>query len=199
MKPSLTIVRTLAAVTAILVLSLARRADAQVVNGGFETGDFTGWTVNDTTGPLGTGFTNVNSFPDTIISHSGNYHANLGAEGGFGTLSQNVATVAGDNYQLTFWMANDSSALTEEFNAFWNGNEILNLVQQPIQNYTQYSFTVSATSSSTPLEFQYRNDDDFFRLDDVSATVVSVPEPTTVSLLLLAAAAAVPVLRKRRK
>lgn len=174
--------RFFAAVAVLSTLSFVAHANAQVVNGGFETGDFTGWTVNDPSvlGP----FTNVGQ--NSLFAHSGSHYANLGAEGVLGTISQNVSTIAGDNYTLSFWLANDSGAPPNEFDVFWNGAEVLNLVNQPVQLYTLYSFNVSATSASTPLVFQYRNDDDFFRLDDVSATVASVPEPATSLLLLLA-------------
>ena len=162
-------------------MSFVAHANAQVVNGGFETGYFPGWTVNDPSalGP----FTNVGK--SALFAHSGNFHANLGAEGLLGTLSQNVGTTAGTNYTLSFWLANDGGAPTNEFDVFWNGTELLNLVNQPVQLYTEYSFNVTATSASTPLVIEYRNDTDFFLLDDVSATV-AVPEPATSSLLLLA-------------
>jgi hypothetical protein len=40
-----------------------------------------------------------------------------------------------------------------------------------------------ATGTSTTLEFRHRNEDDFFRLDEVTAS--AVPEPSTVSFAVL--------------
>ena len=194
MKTPLPIARILAAVaTAILTFSLVHPAGAdQIVNGGFETGSFSGWTVNDPSG-----FTNIG--PNPLFAESGTYHANLGAKGLLGTLSQNVGTTMGQSYQLSFWLTSDSDVPPNEFDVFWNGVEILNLVNLPAQDYTHYSFTVSATSNMTPLVFQYRNDDDFFRLDDVA---LSVPETSsTLGLLLLSVTglAVFPAARKRQK
>ena len=179
-----------AAAVAFFSLVCFGSASGQVVNGGFETGDFTGWTFVDSSN-----FTNVGSNP--LFAHSGTYHANLGAEGVLGSLSQNVGTTSGTQYDLTFWLANDSGASPNEFDVLWNGVTVLSLSDAPVFNYTQYSLLVTATSSSSSLEFQYRNDDDFFRLDDVLINVV--PEPSTLSLLLLGAAAAGASVLRRRK
>lgn len=50
--------------------------------------------------------------------------------------------------------------------------------------YIDISLPVTASGSTAVVEFRYRHDDDFFRLDVVSV----VPEPSTVSLLVIAAA-----------
>jgi hypothetical protein len=187
--------RTLRIATlAVVIFFLAapfRQTFAQVINGGFETGDFTGWTVSDSSN-----FTLIGS-GGPLFAHSGNYEANLGARGVLGTLSQNVGTTPGTTYDLVFWMANDSGAATNEFDVKWEGVTILSLTNAPVSNYTQYSFLVTATSSSSSLVFQYRNDDDFFRLDDISIT--AVPEPCTLSLLFLGASSAGVGFLRRRK
>jgi hypothetical protein len=85
-------------------------------------------------------------------------------------------------YTLSFWLANDGAA-PNQFDVFWNGASVLNLVDQPVSLYTQFTLSVTASGASTPLEFRYRNDDDFFRLDDVSATA-AVPEPSIAWLAL---------------
>jgi hypothetical protein len=166
----------LTGIPALLLFSLVVSARAElVVNGGFETGDFTGWTVSDSSG-----YTNIG--PNPLFAHSGDYHANLGAVGILGSLSQDISTSPGGMYDLSFWLTNDSSTPPNEFDVVWDGNTILSLTDSPVFNYTQYSFTVSATSSLTTLQIVYRNDDDFFRLDDVS--VSAVPEPSVTWLLL---------------
>jgi hypothetical protein len=140
-----------------------------VVNGGFEDSpDFNGWTVNDPSF-----FTNVGTNP--AFAHSGNNKANLGATGLLGYLSQNIATTPGGNYVLSFWLANDvlgSLTPTNEFDVYWNGSLILSLTNAPAFAYTNYIFpNLFATGASTTLEFDYRNDEDFYRLDDVSVNV----------------------------
>src|ERR1700730_10015968 len=69
--------------------------DNIVTNGGFETGDFTGWTQSGNTG-----FTGV----DTDSAHSGNFGAFSGPTGSEGFLSQTLNTVAGMAYDLSFFL-----------------------------------------------------------------------------------------------
>ena len=177
-----TILRSLfiwATVFLILALAPVMRGDGDVVNGGFETGNFSGWTVNDPSG-----FTNIGSNP--AFAHSGTFHANLGANGLLGSLSQNLATTVGMSYNLSFWLANDSGFPPNEFDVFWNGAPIFTSTDSAGSPYTNFTFSnLIATGSSTLLEFRYRNDDDFFRLDDVVST--SVPEPRPTLLLGLSA------------
>src|SRR5262249_32762352 len=51
-----------------------------VVNGSFETGDFTGWTESGNVGPYG-GNPNLPQLFITTVSHSGNYAAGFGSVG----------------------------------------------------------------------------------------------------------------------
>jgi hypothetical protein len=151
-----------------------------VNNGGFETGNFSGWTVNDPSG-----FSNVG--PDPLFAHSGNFHANLGAVGLTGSLSQSLTTVAGTSYTLSFWLANDSSTTPNSFAAFFNGVQVFAIANSPIFGYTQFTFAgLVATSSSTTLEFRYRHDADFFRLDDVSVDAGAAGVPEAFSTIWLA-------------
>jgi hypothetical protein len=139
-----------------------------VVNGGFDTGKFTGWTIGSYQ-------------PDqTIIttnSEAGAYAAALGPASGDGSLSQSIPTTAGQQYTLTFWLANMSSG-PDDFTAKWNGNAVLALVNAPAQGYTEYTFTVTATGSTSNLEFDYRQDPTQWRLDSVSVTPVGTQGTT---------------------
>ena len=135
-----------------------------VVNGGFETGNFTGWTIG-TYQP-----------EQTLISpnsHSGQFAAALGPAGGDGSLSQDLATTPGQHYTLDFWLANMSTA-TDDFTVTWGGTKVMGLVNQPAQGYTEYQFDVVATSSATHLEFDYRQDPTQWRLDDISVVAAGI-------------------------
>ncbi len=73
-----------------------------VNNGGFETGDFTGWTLN------------ASSRYDFVTTssgwvHSGSYGAALGQSGSLGYLSQTLTTSPGQNYLLSLWVANPTN------------------------------------------------------------------------------------------
>jgi hypothetical protein len=148
-----------------------------LLNGGFETGDFTGWTlVGDTSdgaliynGVVNSTFTNQAGLH---YYHSGAYGAALGERGFLATLSQPVATVPGQSYLLSFWLRNPNSASTEQFEANWNGNTIYNLLNPPVFTWTNLTFIVNATDTNSVLQFAAENDLDYFGLDDVGVTPI---------------------------
>lgn len=160
-----------------------------VVNGGFETGDFTGWTFN---GDL------VNNFVAGGFVHGGNFAAWFGEIGGLGTLSQTLVTTPGQAYDLSFWFAGDGDSPSQLI-ASVNGNQLLNLVDPAFDpDYVKYTYSFTATGAATPLVFSFRDDDFFINLDDVSV-VAAVPEPSPVVLLGVAGLAALVVSRLRRR
>jgi hypothetical protein len=171
--------------SAAFVLFLgAGRANADiVVNGGFETGDFTGWTVS--------GVDPFDVFVSTSMPHSGLFAADLGSVGGIGFLSQTLPTTAGQTYALSYWLANDGFGPVEHFDARINGNVIPgSVLDSPgIDSgfpYRQFTFDFTATGPTTVLSFGERQDPAFLHLDDVSVNaVVVVPEPATLGLLCI--------------
>lgn len=177
--------------TAFIVTSAVGSVQAAelLANGGFENGSYAGWTLSEPGG-----FSNVGSNP--VFAHTGTFHANLGpAEGTFGSLSQTVATTAGESLSLSFWLANDVSAPVNSFEVLFGGVLVATLTSPPFPAsgaYQQLSYDLLATGGAATLEFRYRHDADFWRLDDVSlvARAVGVPEPGTASTMLLALAAA---------
>ncbi|HET6513532.1 MAG TPA: hypothetical protein VFG09_00060 [Thermodesulfovibrionales bacterium] len=161
-------------IAAMALLSLGAQtgiASADLVNGGFETGDFTGWSVDQ-----------LNNWAIVLNSgtqHSGNFEAQLGTYGTAGTLSQTFATTSGNEYKVSFWLANDYKDSTNVFQVLWNGNiqnvsPVLNLTLASV--YTEYQFTaISDNLGMSTLTFNFQNDQSVFHLDDVSATPTPIP------------------------
>ncbi len=145
-----------------------------VENGGFETGDFTAWTlVGDTV--IGNSVYNVVTSEDVFpgVVHSGNYGAFLGQGGYLATLTQNLPTTSNQLYQLSFWLNNPVSGSGQQFAARWNGVSILlNAINPPVFAWTNFQYLATATGTNTQLRFFARNDPNFFGFDDVTVTPV---------------------------
>ena len=133
-----------------------------VANGNFATGDFTDWTLggNDTSGQI---------FIDTSAEGGSTYAAGMGSMGADGTISQTIATTAGQTYTLSFWLQNEGSG-GNDFKAIWNGQTLLSLTNATQSGYTEYTYTVTATSSTTTLEFSAANGPSQWDLDNISLT-----------------------------
>ncbi|BAY13632.1 PEP-CTERM sorting domain-containing protein [Calothrix sp. NIES-2098] len=162
--------------TAAIICASTSVTQAAVINGGFETGDFTGWTQSGNTG-----FTGVNS----ADVNSGNYSAFLGPVGSLGFLSQLISTTIGQSYQLSYFLKSDGR-ITNQFQTFVDGNKLFDQENIKAQDYTKYVYNFVATAVSTELKFGFRNDPGYLRLDNVSISPQSVPEPLTLGGTALA-------------
>jgi len=171
----------------LAVLGFAGAASAQVTNGGFETGDFTGW--NAVAAGSGSLFG-----VDPSIPHTGQFGAYFGATSGApDTISQDVATIAGQEYTLSFWLANGSEG-GDSFRALWNGVEVYNNNINATFDYTEFTFSVFGGAGATSsIQFESFDGPSFYFLDDVSGT--AGPAPGAAALLGLGGLAAV---RRRR-
>lgn len=168
----------LAALGLLVCSPQAARANL-IFNPGFETGDFTGWTLAGDPA-----FTFVNSDPGLATQHGGNFEALLGWIGNLNNLSQAVPTTPGDFYTFDFFLANTGA--TNEIQATWNGNVLMDLVDIPNQPYAHYVFAgLLATGFSTTISFGFRNDQSYLWLDDVAVNNSSNQVPEPASLLLL--------------
>src|SRR4029077_16257512 len=108
------------------------------------TGDFTGWSQF--------------GCQVTTFHHSGMFGASLGTNAcGFtcgGTLKQTNTAVAGHSYPVDFWLANENlESFGNSIVVSFAGVTILSLVDSPDFSYTHFSGTVTATSTSSLLQF----------------------------------------------
>lgn len=163
-----------------------------VQNGGFETGDFSSWTLTGSGSPANfvgnaTSVAFTNGFgPHRTITyegshyiHSGSYAAFLGESGDLASLSQTLTTVPGQAYMLSFWVVNPgifrNPPTPNQFMVAWDGNTLFSQANKGVFSYTNMQYAVSATNWSTTLAFNVRNDNDYFGLDDVSVTPIPAP------------------------
>ena len=146
-----------------------------VANGNFATGDFTGWT-------LGGNYTSTTYGSEIVIATEGTggstYAADMGSMGADGTLSQTIATTPGQTYALSFWLQNLGSG-GNDFSATWNGQNLVSLTNTAQSGYTQYTYTVTATGSTSALQFSAANGPSHWDLDNISLTASGTPPATT--------------------
>lgn len=172
----------------VVTATVTEAATNLVVNGGFETGDFTGWQ----TLPALTG---SDFFVAPADSHAGSFAAWFSAQSNqVDTITQTFSTTPGQNYQFTFYLQNAAidvpGAPTNYFTAAFNGTTVLSLTNMPGGGYQQYTFTNQALSTSLTIKFAgYNQTGASWNLDDVAVTPLPtmpvVPEPSVFSLVAL--------------
>lgn len=144
-------------------------------NGGFETGDFTGWTVTGQTtsgGATPVVYDDVESVASGYgVAHSGNYGLYLGDNAPF-SIAQTAPTDAGQSFLLSFWLENGFAGAGQQFTASWNGVALLSLSSPPQFGWRNYQYLVTGTAGGSVLAFTAENTPSYFGLDDISLTPV---------------------------
>jgi hypothetical protein len=170
-----------------LILAFAPVCYSQVANGGFETGDFSNWSISGTFYCVASSVCGGNSFDSNADPgpHSGSYAAYLGGCSGYSgcggenVLSETLTTVPGQTYVLRFFLAAPTSGGASTPNSFtikWSGGTVGTIPNLTSDSYVEYSYTVTGSGSDV-LEFDSSDYPSAFVLDDVS--VVKSPGNVT--------------------
>jgi hypothetical protein len=161
---------------------------AEIGNGGFEFGNFTGWVQS---GDLE--YTEVADASVYYPVHSGGHVGLFGPWPDLGFLAQTLATVPGESYTLRFWLQNGAFNGSGElwgqgenprrFLVYWNGGLIWDVTQEDFDNqeflYREFVFeSLVATSIATELKFGFNNETDYWLIDDISVGQVGTPSLT---------------------
>jgi hypothetical protein len=157
-----------------------------VTNGGFETGDLSGWSYDRWS---------VTNNMGSIAPQSGNYFATTECIH-FCALAQDLVTTAGQFYTLRFAF---NPGLTANHDAdtyvTFDGAEVADMAGGAL-GWTIHSVIVKATGSSTALVFNGYQQPATNGLDNVS--VIATPEPAAWATMLLGFGLAGGALRRRR-
>lgn len=167
--------RKLIALAAMGFIAAAAQAEL-VTNGGFETGDFTGWTQHGDTGATSTW---------TFNSHGGTWNAYFGPVGGFGGIYQVLSANPGDQLHLSFWMLVETTATPNAMFAELDGVTVASVTDYTNLNWVEFTADITVANANPELRFSFYNPPSYFDLDDVSVT--RVPEPGMAGLLALGA------------
>ena len=115
--------------------------DNLVINGNFETGDFSGWKKHQST-------------VISSVAHGGSYAANLKGTGGWGgMLDQNVTVVAGKKYTVSLWVKTNQNGVNVQVKD--GGTSGANLASKwfTATEWTQLTWDVTPTTNTICLNF----------------------------------------------
>jgi hypothetical protein len=151
-------------------------ASSLIVNGSFETGDFTGWTIG----------ANPSFTPavGAIQVEDGTYSAEIaGYSSNPDTLSQTVADTSGQSYELSFWRYVTIGTPTNSFVVTWNGIQVYSELNVGASSAFQQIVRSVVGTGSDALVFTVANDPGLTYLDNVSLTSTAVtPLPSALPL-----------------
>ncbi len=184
-KCALSVIALCAACPAVLATEL-------VVNGGFETGDFTGWTQFGNTG--------YSTVTGGGVQHTGSFGAYFGPVGSIGGIQQTISASIGDVVTVSFWLRTAGGG-TNFFSANFDGATLMSVTNRATTlDYTQFTFAnITVTNNNPTLSFSFRHDPILHFFDDVSVQTVDgslVPLPSGAALA--SAGLALVATRRRR-
>jgi hypothetical protein len=193
------------ALTLAAALGISTSASAAILDGGFEfpgspsltqygNGNSIGaWTVTgDPTSAVLLLSSSYNEPGITFNAHTGDYALDLTGAGNTSPsdgIYQNVSTVAGQMYALSFWVGNatgNGSGNTPSYTLASSTNLIIGLntpsftngnVDPGAINWQQFTYGFVASGSTTKISFLNNTDsrDNYLGLDDVSLSAVPGP------------------------
>ena len=148
-----------------------------VTNGGFETGDLTGWSCtggdscNASSGSPHTGLWNMQGYDNS----------------GFATLSQTIDTILGESYDFSFFSHTNTDVTANVLRYQIGSGAIAGVLRTSSYAQTATSFVASSASTAISLFFETDGGTGTWRIDDVSVTGAGpgpepVPVPATLAL-----------------
>jgi Immunoglobulin I-set domain len=136
-----------------------------VQNGGFESGDISGWTASDEI------LLGLDAIISSSAAHSGSWGFEVGVPDAPGYLSQVIPTSAGQPYLISVWVNSDGQT-PNEFIVSWDGTNRYDSLNLPAQGWVNFQLTASASSTNCVLSIGAQSAG-FFSVDDVS--IIPIP------------------------
>ena len=173
--------------TGALSAVVASTASGNIVtNGGFTNG-FNGWTMWGTAAPGGGGLAYLGSIGGDPMGGGGLTVAQFDCPGP-GGMYQDLSTVAGEEYTVSFGLRKvTGSGNTNSFSLDFGSQTVMSLVNSPtIDPIAYYSFDMTATGSTTRLQFNFQSAAFAWTVAAISVTPVPVPAPGAIALIGLA-------------
>jgi len=159
-----------------------------VANCGFETGDFTGWTLSGAYALAQTNLFGVDSY-DAYSGNFGAYFGNTASTPGTYAaannlvMTQSMTLEAGRQYTLSFELAQTTpvfTGYTNFFSATFDGvMEMSETAAAATSGFVDYTYTVTGSGADS-LAFSFQNDDGDWSLDDIDLS--QIPEPSSMAL-----------------
>jgi len=188
----------LAIVGAVVILASPRAMANLVLNGSFQTGDYTDWTVTQDGNPTAFAVAPGYDFVESSGFDGLNY-AYVGPISPPDVLSQTINTVIGDNYDFSFELYHsdesgppsygfnqpDSGA---QFTASIGGNLLLTesggSEASILGSWQSFSYDFEATGTTTAIDFSIVSPPGGYGLTDIDVEPVGVPDSSSTLILL---------------
>jgi hypothetical protein len=172
------------AVAALVAITGLAHASEYLQNGGFETGDLTGWNL---VGNPGSTFVEPTTFG--YLGGGGNYYVYAGPPSSSpGILSQTFLDVAGELLTVSGSAIGDTFNLPDNLGevSYYFDGILLGSPDLSGGSWTESTYHVTATGSDT-FSINYANDRSYNGLDNFSVTnnIPTIPEPSTWVLAIL--------------